>query len=496
MDTHQSTPSAAENLARLAQTHLENQRLREALRLLHQAARQALSCDDYPAALDYLDRAIALAADSRPAERFGLLFDRELLYGLRGRRDAQLRDLQSLEALAEALDDDGRRAIVAARQAEWRAADGDAGSAISLATLAARLARLSGAAGAAAQAHGTLGHVLIGQAQFDRAEFHLRRALALANDLGDNAIRAAALRHLGVLANDRERFAEALTFYVQAEALYAGADDVRSQAKVLNNRGHVHAHQGQLGQALQAWQETDRLFRKLNDLPSSIRALINLGALHSDFGQYDAAERHLQQALAQAQRIQLVPAICYAALNLGLVAERQGRYAAAVEHLDQARTIARKMGAQRLEGAILMVRGQALVGLARLAEAGDAFWEALAIWEALELPSLTAEARAGLAHIAHANNAPTLAMGFVEQILAQIARDGRLAGAESPVAIFLTCYRVLQKGGDPRADGVLRQGVALLNDRLATIVDEEARRAMRENVTAHRELLAAVAALA
>ena len=109
------------------------------------------------------------------------------------------------------------------------------------------------------------------------------------------------------------------------------------------------------------------------------------------------------------------------------------------------------MEAQRLIGSALTVSGSRAGRARRPGGAGDAYWEALAIWEALALPAMAAEARAGLARIAHANDAPSLALGFVEAILAQVARDPRLQGTEAPVEIFLTCHRVLHKAGDPRA---------------------------------------------
>jgi tetratricopeptide (TPR) repeat protein len=493
MDTPTNNDSALEQLLQLARRHEQDGTPVEAARLYHQAARLAGSASNHSDALAYADQALALGGDARPAERFALLFERERLYGLLGQREAQGRDLASLEALANSLNDDGRLALVAARQAEWRAAGGDVGGAISLATLALRLARISGADAAAAAANLTLGRMLLGQGRYDRAAFHLQQAVSGATELGDNAIRADALRSLGVLSNDREQFAQALTYYVQAEALYAGSGDERGRAKVLNNRGHVHARQGQLGQARQAWRDTARLFEKLEDIPSHIRSLINLGTLHLDLGQYAEAEQQLATALVRAEQIKLAPGIAFSGLNLGLAAVRQGRFTVALERVEKVLALSRQMGAQRLTGSALMVLGHARAGLNDPAGAGDAYWEALAIWETLALPALTAEARAGLARIAHANNAPSLALGFVEAILAQVARDPQLAGAESPIEIFLTCVHVLQRVGDARAADVLRQGHTLLQARLASVVDEADRAVMADNVRAHRDLLALAA---
>jgi len=53
----------------------------------------------------------------------------------------------------------------------------------------------------------------------------------------------------------------------------------------------------------------------------------------------------------------------------------------------------------------------------------------------------------------------------------------------------LTCYRVLQAGGDPRAREVLTNAHAMLQERASKINDQELRRSYLENVPYHREIL-------
>jgi tetratricopeptide (TPR) repeat protein len=262
-------------------------------------------------------------------------------------------------------------------------------------------------------------------------------------------------------------------------------------ALVANNLGHVYAHRGAIFAAQKQWNEAQELYQEVGDFEGSIRVLVNLGAISTDLGQYDEARAHLEQAQTLAQKVRSLPGQCFSALNLGLVAHRQAQHAVGVEWLNQALTMAKEMGARRLEGAALTALGHALAGNGQIAEAGDAYWEALAIWNDLNLANLSAEAQAGLARIALRNGTAPLAMHFVEQILAQMERDEALGGSESPVAIYLTCYRVLAKVEDARAAGVLKTGRQLLMARLDGITDESAREAVLRNIPAHRELLAA-----
>ncbi len=66
-----------------------------------------------------------------------------------------------------------------------------------------------------------------------------------------------------------------------------------------------------------------------------------------------------------------------------------------------------------------------------------------------------------------------------------------LDGTDEPVLVYLTGYRVLCAGQDPRAQDILTAGYNILQEQAAKIGDERLRRSFLENVAAHRELVAA-----
>ena len=67
------------------------------------------------------------------------------------------------------------------------------------------------------------------------------------------------------------------------------------------------------------------------------------------------------------------------------------------------------------------------------------------------------------------------ALQFVEQILAYQETNPSLDGAEEPLRIYLTCYRVLQANRNPKAYQLLQTTYQLLKDRAAKISDPEIR---------------------
>jgi len=87
----------------------------------------------------------------------------------------------------------------------------------------------------------------------------------------------------------------------------------------------------------------------------------------------------------------------------------------------------------------------------------------------------------------------TQAQDCVEQLLSHMESQ-TLEGIIRPFRVYLTCYRVLKTGGDPRARAVLGKAYNLLQEQASRIDDEEMRRSFLENVPAHREILREFAA--
>jgi hypothetical protein len=98
------------------------------------------------------------------------------------------------------------------------------------------------------------------------------------------------------------------------------------------------------------------------------------------------------------------------------------------------------------------------------------------------------ETLAGLARVALAQDDLSQAQAHVQEILNHL-EEGTLDGTYEPFRVYLTCYRVLETDGDPRAGEILATAYDLLQERAAKIKDEAMRCSFLENVPAHRELV-------
>jgi hypothetical protein len=98
---------------------------------------------------------------------------------------------------------------------------------------------------------------------------------------------------------------------------------------------------------------------------------------------------------------------------------------------------------------------------------------------------------AGLARVALQRSDLPAAREHIDAILTHLERGGSLQGADQPLRVDLTCYRVLQQAGDTGASRLLETAYHILQERAAKIADEPTRQAFLNNIEYHREIQAA-----
>ena len=443
-------------------------------------------------AITHFTTALALTPDAQIGSRYALMFALERVYALSGQPEARSQNLVSLAALADALDDDRKRADVAARLALYKLDNGENDDVISIARLAVRIAQTANAAEAEATLHLVWGRALQRLGELGSAQTRFRQALTLAQTHALTTVEADSYRYLGVVSEENGSYAEAKSLYKQALALYDTLHDRRGNSNMFNNLGKVAYDQGEYTTALRYWDHAKPNYLAIGDQPGTCRLLINQSAICMDMGDYQQAGTYNIEALTLSREIGLRFGECLAQINLALVHHYQGKPETAVEYGQQALKLATEMGSKRLEGYAHNTLGKLLMAQSQFTEADAHYWEALAIWHELEQDSLRIEAEAGLAAIAMSNGETAEAQIHVDAIL-QGLKDGQsLDGTESPFGIYWTCYQILMAVKDSRAQGLLREGHQLLQERADKIADEAAKKLFLENVEIHKLIMTEV----
>jgi len=421
------------------------------------AAEYAQTRYAHEAALSHVAQALGLIGEGdRPGNallRWRLLDVRERMLDLKGQRVEQLADLDTLQSLADAMDDDRRRGVV-----QWRRSD-----------LAFRTS------------------------DFHSQESAARQAMVFAERAGDETLRLSAQDRLAIaLANLGDAAAgKALALDGLAHAQAKGLR--RAEARFYNALSIIEEQRGDLIAMLQADQQQLPIVRELGDRRSEAINLANLGLSWLNLGDREQARSYLEQGLRLMRDLGDRTQEPYALVNLSMLSLWQGAAGLALAHAQSALENAAAVQDRLQEATSLCWLGNAELALGRHAAATTAFERARKV--SLEIGHAQQhDATAGLARAALAQGDLAGALRVVEGLLAHLANGGTLEGTEVPLLIKLTCHDVLVQVRDPRADEVLAAAHRELQARAATISDATTRQSFLNNIPEHREIVAAWAA--
>lgn len=420
------------------------------------AAEDALSRHAHQAMLSFVERAMALAGADDPVVRWRLLAAREKYLTVQGDRAAQAADLDAMQALADTLDDDARRAEVALRRAFLLKDLGDFRGSDGWAERARLLAERAGASAIATKAY-------------------KQRAFAMTR-LGDYA----AARQL----------AEAGLRQLRSD------DDIEGEAHLVNVLNIIAGDQGDLGASLAHAQRFLHLCCKAGNRSNECMALNNLSDAYIRLGDYASARRHLEQGLRLANTVGRREVEALALVNLANVALRQRDHAQALHFGQQACEIADHARLRYLTASAQHCLGDAHLAVGNAEQARSSYVQASELFQQVNMPRLAMEPIAGLARLALAQRDTELALEQVELVMAHLAAGGTLDGTDQPFQVRLTCYRVLAACADARAPGVLADAHAELMGQARCIADDFLRQCFLNGILEHREILAASTACA
>ena len=531
----EGTGRAGEYAALIAEHHDRAGEDELAARWYRQAGEQAAAKYSNAEAVRFFSRALELTPDSKGATRYSLLSARQATSDLLGDRQAQARDLEALEELAESLGDERRRAEVSVQRGLFRLRTGEyraARQAIQAAVrwiqavpqpdeqatrlladayiLLGRAARLLGGVETAGQelarglalaqesgyssgevhALDNLGTLYSSQGDYARATAHLQRALPLAQALGDRRLERSVLNNLGIIAKEQGEYRAASDYYQQSQSIAHAIGDRLGESTVLNNLGEIEQLQGDYARAIAYTQRSLKIAREIGDRNGEGISLANLGEAHAAIGECAQARQYAGQALEimRATGFRMGEGIILG--NLGKIALTQDDYAQARQLAGQALEIAQEVGDQIGQGTVLQVLADALAGLGDAPAARAAYQQALAIWEEVGQEYGRHQALAGLARLALDGGGPQGlrdALDLLEPVLAALESNAA-SDAEIPLEVYWTCWQALQASQEPRAGSLLAQAQALLEARANRISEPQLRQSFLENNHVHRQL--------
>jgi predicted ATPase len=458
---------------------------------LQLAGREAQQAYQNSLAIDYYSRAFALTPENNFTARFDLLSYREDIYNLLGEREKRLQDLEALQILSLKMNDPEKGVIVALRQADYAYDFGDFSQAIQFGELAVIQALTLNELGMAVSAYDLLSNALLHQNNLESAERYVELGLELASQIQDQADDSRLFNIQGMIAVEERNLNRAWSCFEQSLALAREKGNLLAQALPLNSLGMVAGFQGDFSAALAFYEQSLAICQQIGARSGEARVLGNLGWVLGNMGEYTKARAYAEQTLRIAREVGDRYNEAYGLINLSSYATALGDYETGLHSAEHSLTLARQIGEVFAEAWSLTYLGHCHFALKQYPGAGEAYQAALEIRRERNQALLATEPLAGLARVALENGDLLTAQMHVDPILDFLDSAGTLDGADEPLRIYLTCYLVLQKGGDKRAKNILITAHNLLQSRAESIKDEAARQAFLENIEHNQEILAA-----
>jgi tetratricopeptide (TPR) repeat protein len=163
----------------------------------------------------------------------------------------------------------------------------------------------------------------------------------------------------------------------------------------------------------------------------------------------------------------------------------------ALEYGHQALQIWQEVGGVDDPAKCLLSIGRVQISLGRLSEAAKSFQRAKDSLRESEQPFLVLKTIVGFADVALAQGDLQQAQDHAEEILVYLKENLPDGSFRDPFRVYLTCYQVLQACNDPRAAAILTKAHDVLQEQAKKIDDDQSRRSFLENITIHREIVAA-----
>lgn len=493
-----------------------------------QAGEQASARFANAEAVHNFSQALELIPVQNLPERFSILLAREKVFDRQGSRQDQARDLDTLDILAEQLQEPGLQAAVLLRRASLAFVTADYARAVETAQQALPLSQAAGDVKGETEILVMLGKALIWQGDSRAASIPLERARELAHASNLSGREADSLFNLSIAASNSSEFGQASDMLEQSLEIYRASGDQAGEGAALGQAGVIYAGQGDFARARQyfeaalkisrtlgyrmregillqnigaiAYEQGDleeaaqldiqslQIYRETGDKNGMCGALSNLADISRVEGLYEEAKNYYKQGLQIARETGDRPTQGLLLANKSLLNLEVGDFRGAIELIQQALNLFREMNFPLYEAYTLprLARAQAASG--QMEAAAQSFRDALALQQKLSLKNNQMESLAGLARLALMSGDLATAISQVKNILDHL-NTGGLEGTDEPVQIYLTCIQVLQAGEDPRASEMLEKAYTMLMVRAGKIKDEALRRSFLERAPANRELL-------
>ena len=460
-----------------------------------QAGKLASASYQNEQAVDYFTRSLAYVPYDDLVTQYDLVAERSELFSRMGRRELELKDLDSMETWANQLNDANRLTKTLMLRIRYYYTIGNYREAIECSERANSHLNKDIEPKVIITTHIHWASTLLRIGKPDEAMQQALAGLLLARRLGMRLDEASALTLMGLIALEQKDPTIAHEYLEDGLLIAREVKNRRIEMYALNNlalsEGSV---KGNYALAGEYFEQTYRIAKEIGDHYGEGFALANLGFAAGMQGNITAAYSYHESSLKVAREIGNTNQEAYTLINLSALSGIQNDAAQALRFAQQADALSRKIHDRSAEAWSMLYTGHAYLLLRESAEAWNAYMKSIAIRDELNQPILAMEPVAGLVEAALQMEDFEIASQETEKILAYLDGGGSLDGTEEPLRIYYACYQFLVRQGDPRAQRVLQIANQLLETQVSNFKDAQSRKMYVENFPWRRAIKHAYAA--
>jgi tetratricopeptide (TPR) repeat protein len=464
--------------------HSERAEIREKTQLYYILAGKVAS-DSFQNAkgIEYLTRALAYTPFSDVATQFDLLVERVELFKRTGDHQSHGKDLETLERLAQELDDPQREAVVEMLLAHYFVVRGDYPAVIRHAERVIALSRTFTRAEIVLKTYQVWPLALLRMGKLDEAMKIAKEGRQLAQQYGDLVKEGYILVSMGLIAVEQRDPSFAHKYFQNVWTIAQEAKDKRLESRALGNLGYSAGFILQdYALARQYYEMAYDLSHQLGERIQESTALSNIGWTAGMQGDFDAALSFYARALSVAREIGNSYLETNTLINLSSVSGVVGDFQLSLEYSQKSLALSRTTGDRSNEAWSLLYMGYAYLLQLDLQQAKEAFSKSILIRQEMGQPLLKTESQAGLIQTYLAMGNLDSALSEAETIIPYLQNGDALQGTEEPLRVYCACYLALERAQDPRSQAVLHSAVQLLETQVSKLKDQNARQMFVENV--------------
>jgi len=192
---------------------------------------------------------------------------------------------------------------------------------------------------------GNIGLIYRSQGDYPKALDYFGRSLAIQEQIGNQSGIANSLNNIGMIYNTQGDYPKALDYYGRSLAIYEQIGDQSGIANSLGNIGLIYQAQGDYPQALDYYGRSLAVFEQIGDQYGIGSSLGNIGNIYFNQGDYPQALDYYGRSLAILEQIGNQRGIASSLNNIGTIYKDQGDYSKALKHCKDGYSLAEEIEA-------------------------------------------------------------------------------------------------------------------------------------------------------